>query len=62
MRRGLSRVLLLGMLVGLVVAALRRLGALGGQGCDMGCDCSQAAELCFCNHATCLAPAGIDTE
>ena len=62
MLRGLSRILLVGMLVGLVVAALRRLGALGGQGCDMSCDCSQAAELCFCNHQTCLAPAGIDPE
>ena len=62
MRRGLSRMLLIGMLVGLIVAALRRLGALGGQGCDMRCDCSQAAELCFCNHQTCLAPADIDTE
>ena len=62
MRRGLSRMLLIGMLVGLVVAALRRVGALGGQGCDMSCDCSQAAELCFCNHQTCLAPAGIDPE
>ena len=62
MRRSLSRILIVGMVLGLVVAGLRRLGALGGRGCDMSCDCSQAAELCFCNHPTCLAPAGIDTE
>lgn len=62
MHRRLRRVLLLGVVVGLVVAGLRRLGVLGAPGCDMRCDCSQAAELCLCGHPTCLAPAGVGAE
>ena len=62
MLRRLRRLLLLGVVVGVVVGGLRRLGVLGSPGCNMGCDCSQAAELCFCDHPTCLAPAGVGAE
>ena len=60
--RRLRRLLLLGVVVGVAMAALRRLGLLGTPGCDMRCDCSQAAELCFCGHQSCLAPAGVTLD
>ncbi len=62
MRSRLRRLLLLGVVVGVLVAGLRRLGVLGTPSCDMRCDCSKAAELCFCGHPTCLAPAGVGAE
>ncbi len=62
MLRQLRRLLLLGVVIGVGISGLRRLGVLGTLGCDMRCDCSQAAELCFCNHSTCLAPAGVVSE
>jgi hypothetical protein len=62
MRRRIRGLLLLGVLAGVLVAGLRRLGVLGTPSCEMRCDCSQAAELCFCGHPTCLAPAGVGAE
>ena len=62
MLRRLRRLVLFGVVVGVIVGGLRRLGVLGTPTCDMRCDCSQAAELCFCDHSTCLAPAGVGAE
>jgi len=53
----IRRIVLLGVLAGATVAALRALGLVGQRGCGITCECSYGATACECGHDTCLAPA-----
>ena len=46
MLRQLRRLLLLGVVIGVVVSGLRRLGVIGTLGCDMRCDPVKFQDRC----------------
>ena len=53
----LKRLVVLGVIVGLGLQVLKRLGLFTGGECGPNCDCSMGAEACTCGHPTCLTPA-----
>lgn len=57
MGRFIRNIMLFGILAGVVYQGLKRLGIIGGGECGPNCQCSLGAEVCRCNHPTCLAPA-----
>ena len=54
--RLLRRFVILAVIVGLGLKALRSLGILKGGECSPACACSQGDMSCTCGHKTCLAP------
>lgn len=57
--RLLRRLVILAVVVGVVLRALRAAGLWTGGECGPGCACSQGDMSCTCGHKTCLAPSAV---
>lgn len=56
MFRQLRRLVFLGVILGVGLQLLRRIGLLGDGECGPSCDCSNGSTACGCGHPDCLAP------
>ena len=57
MGKGLRRLAIVAVAIGMVLGLLKRLGFLGIGECSASCACSTGSTACHCGHKTCLAPA-----